>query len=250
MQGRWCSLCNHTYTAWSPLHIVQQVREQLLPVSPPPAGQHCVFLSCLRLRESIKNWWALSEQSPALPLRQGGQRTLLGASSLEEDSSWKNHQIDQWRSIILDNPLYGAGRLWRRCCRLGVSIWRAVGRAIGGWGTVGLSCCLCLLSCFSSPLLLTLLNFHCRLGQLKYLEAEETYVFRFVRNKNFNHWKSSINQNIIMSDLSNHIFSESSWFPQTTDALRWQKQWQIHTICKHGEVHKIKSALKTHHVLL
>ena len=29
-----------------------------------------------------------------------------------------------------------------------------------------------------------------------------------------------------MSDLSNHIFSESSWPPQSTDAPRWKKQWQ------------------------
>ena len=47
--------------------------------------------------------------------------------------------------------------------------------------------------------------------------------------KNFNQWKFTINHYIIMSDLSNHIFSESLWPPQSTDAPRWQIHTQIQT---------------------
>ena len=45
--------------------------------------------------------------------------------------------------------------------------------------------------------------------------------------KNFNQWKFTINHYIIMSDLSNHIFSESSWPPQSTDAPRWQRRKKL-----------------------
>ena len=51
----------------------------------------------------------------------------------------------------------------------------------------------------------------------------------------------TINHYIIMSDLSNHIFSESSWPPQSTDAQKWQRQWQIHTHkYSHTQIHKFK----------
>ena len=72
-------------------------------------------------------------------------------------------------------------------------------------------------------------------------------VHSSVRTKNFNQWQFTVNHYIIMSDLSKHIFSESWWPSQSTDALRWQRQrqWQIHTYTNT----QIRSAWKTHHVL-
>ena len=52
-------------------------------------------------------------------------------------------------------------------------------------------------------------------------------VFR-THQKYFNQWKFTINHYIIMSDLSSHIFSESSWPQQSTDDPRWQRNTQIH----------------------